>query len=79
MVQNQARIVVIGGGITGCSVLYHLARAGVTDVMLVEKGELTSGATCQAAGMLTQDIFYNRYKFPGPCPCTLRGQLFDQQ
>jgi 4-methylaminobutanoate oxidase (formaldehyde-forming) len=53
-VQNQAKIVVIGGGITGCSVLYHLAKAGVKDVVLVEKGELTSGATCQAAGMLTQ-------------------------
>ena len=52
--QNQARIVVIGGGITGCSVLYHLAKAGVKDVVLLEKGELTSGATCQAAGMLTQ-------------------------
>jgi len=52
--QNQAKIVVIGGGITGCCVLYHLAKAGVKDVCLVEKGELTSGATCQAAGMLTQ-------------------------
>ncbi len=52
--RNQARIVVIGGGITGCSVLYHLADAGEKDVVLVEKGELTSGATCQAAGMLTQ-------------------------
>ncbi|OEU54146.1 MAG: hypothetical protein BA862_14640 [Desulfobulbaceae bacterium S3730MH12] len=52
--QNQAKIVVVGGGITGCCVLYHLAKAGVKDVVLVEKGELTSGATCQAAGMLTQ-------------------------
>ncbi|MCK5098413.1 MAG: FAD-dependent oxidoreductase, partial [Desulfobacteraceae bacterium] len=52
--QTHAKIVVIGGGITGCSVMYHLARAGVKDVVLVEKGELTSGATCQAAGMLTQ-------------------------
>lgn len=52
--KDQARAVVIGGGITGCSVLYHLARAGWTDVVLVEKGELTSGATCHAAGMLTQ-------------------------
>ncbi len=51
---DQARVVVIGGGITGCSVLYHLAKAGWTDCVLVEKGELTSGATCQAAGMLTQ-------------------------
>ena len=52
--KDQARVVVIGGGITGCSVLYHLAQAGWTDVVLVEKGELTSGATCHAAGMLTQ-------------------------
>ena len=51
---NQARAVVIGGGITGCSVLYHLAKAGWKDVVMVEKGELTSGATCHAAGMLTQ-------------------------
>jgi len=51
---DQARVVVIGGGITGCSVLYHLAKSGWTDVALVEKGELTSGATCHAAGMLTQ-------------------------
>ena len=52
--KDQARVVVIGGGITGCSVLYHLAKSGWTDVVLVEKGELTSGATCHAAGMLTQ-------------------------
>ena len=51
---DQARVVVIGGGITGCSVLYHLAKAGWTDGVLLEKGELTSGATCHAAGMLTQ-------------------------
>jgi len=52
--KNQARAVVVGGGITGCSVLYHLAKAGWTDVVLVEKGELTSGATCHAAGTLTR-------------------------
>lgn len=52
--KSQARAVVIGGGITGCSVLYHLAKSGWTDAVLVEKGELTSGATCHAAGMLTQ-------------------------
>jgi glycine cleavage system T protein len=51
---DQARVVVIGGGITGCSVLYHLAKAGWKDVVLVEKAELTSGATCHAAGTLTQ-------------------------
>src|ERR1700687_5453948 len=52
--ENQAGAVVIGGGITGCSVAYHLAKAGVRDVHLVEKGELTSGSTCHAAGLVTQ-------------------------
>jgi glycine cleavage system aminomethyltransferase T/glycine/D-amino acid oxidase-like deaminating enzyme len=47
-------VVVIGGGITGCSVAYHLAKAGWRDVLLVEKGQLTSGSTCHAAGLVTQ-------------------------
>jgi 4-methylaminobutanoate oxidase (formaldehyde-forming) len=46
--------VVVGGGITGASVAYHLAKAGLTDVALVEKGQLTSGSTCHAAGLVTQ-------------------------
>lgn len=50
---DQARVVVIGGGITGCSVAYHLAEAGLTDVLLVEKAQLTAGSTCQAAGLVT--------------------------
>ena len=50
----RKQVVVIGGGITGCSVAYHLARAGWNDVLLVEKGELTSGSTCHAAGLVTQ-------------------------
>lgn len=50
---EQARVVVIGGGITGCSVAYHLAEAGWTDVLLVEKAVLTAGSTCQAAGLVT--------------------------
>ena len=44
----------IGGGVTGCSVAYHLAEAGVPDVLLVDKDELTSGSTCHAAGLVTQ-------------------------
>jgi len=51
---ERARVVVIGGGITGTSVAYHLATAGWTDTVLVEKGELTSGSTCHAAGLVTQ-------------------------
>lgn len=50
---DQARVVVIGGGITGCSVAYHLAAAGWRDVLLVEKAQLTAGSTSQAAGLVT--------------------------
>jgi glycine cleavage system aminomethyltransferase T/glycine/D-amino acid oxidase-like deaminating enzyme len=46
--------VVIGGGIAGVSCAYHLAKAGVRDIVLVEKGELTSGSTHHAAGLVTQ-------------------------
>jgi len=53
MSADQARVVVIGGGITGCSVAYHLALAGWTDVLLVEKAQLTAGSTCHAAGLVT--------------------------
>ncbi|MEM0989501.1 MAG: FAD-dependent oxidoreductase [Pseudomonadota bacterium] len=48
--ESTARVVVIGGGVVGCSVLYHLAKAGWTDVMLLERSELTSGSTWHAAG-----------------------------
>ena len=48
--KTNTRVVVIGGGVVGCSVLYHLARAGWTDVMLIERFELTSGSTWHAAG-----------------------------
>ncbi|HVL53163.1 MAG TPA: FAD-dependent oxidoreductase, partial [Vitreimonas sp.] len=50
---EQARVVVIGGGITGVSVALHLARAGWRDVVLLDKGPLTSGSTSQAAGLVT--------------------------
>ena len=48
--KTHARVVVIGGGVTGCSVLYHLASAGWTDCLLLERSELTSGSTWHAAG-----------------------------
>ena len=50
----SGRVVVVGGGITGCSVAYHLALAGWRDVVVLEKGELTSGSTHHAAGLVTQ-------------------------
>ena len=52
--QDQARVVIIGGGIAGCSIAYHLTRMGWTDILLVDKGELTSGSTWHAAGLITQ-------------------------
>ena len=52
--RTQARVVVIGGGIAGCSTLYHLTREGWTDVMLVERDELTSGTTWHSAAQVTQ-------------------------
>jgi dimethylglycine dehydrogenase len=48
--KSQARVVVIGGGVVGASVLYHLTKAGWRDVLLIERAELTSGSTWHAAG-----------------------------
>ena len=48
--KSHAKVVVIGGGVVGASVLYHLTKAGWRDVMLVERAELTSGSTWHAAG-----------------------------
>lgn len=52
--RDQARVVIVGGGIIGCSIAYHLARQGWTDVLLLEKGELTSGTTFHSAGLVSQ-------------------------
>ncbi|MCX7059046.1 MAG: FAD-binding oxidoreductase, partial [Proteobacteria bacterium] len=48
--KTHAQVVVIGGGAVGCSALYHLTEMGVTDVVLIERDELTSGSTWHAAG-----------------------------
>lgn len=52
--REQADVVIIGGGITGCSIAYHLAEAGCTNVLLLEKGALTSGTTFHSVGLVTQ-------------------------
>jgi dimethylglycine dehydrogenase len=48
--KTQAQVVVIGGGVVGCSVIYHLTKLGWKDVVLIERSELTSGSTWHAAG-----------------------------
>jgi len=50
---TRARVVVVGGGVIGCSIAYHLAREGWTDVVLLERDRLTSGTTWHAAGLMT--------------------------
>ena len=51
---SAARVVVVGGGIAGVSVAYHLARRGVGQVLLLEQGRLTCGTTWHAAGLVGQ-------------------------
>ncbi|KIC39727.1 GcvT family protein [Leisingera sp. ANG-M7] len=51
---SHAQVVIIGGGIHGCSVAYHLAKQGLTDVVLLERKQLTSGTTWHAAGLVGQ-------------------------
>ena len=48
--KTHARVIVIGGGSVGCSALYHLTQLGLTDVVLLERDELTAGSTWHAAG-----------------------------
>ncbi|HET7210618.1 MAG TPA: FAD-dependent oxidoreductase [Methyloceanibacter sp.] len=51
---TSARIVIVGGGIVGCSVAYHLGKMGLTDTLLLERGKLTCGSTWHAAGLVGQ-------------------------
>tara|TARA_R110002072_G_scaffold94336_7_gene208518 strand:+ start:2788 stop:5238 length:2451 start_codon:yes stop_codon:yes gene_type:complete len=53
MIPSHARVVIVGGGIMGCGLAYHLAHEGWSDVVLLEKAELTSGSTWHAAGQIT--------------------------
>ena len=51
---NQAEVVIVGGGVIGCAIAYCLTKAGITDVVLVERKQLTSGTTWHAAGLIGQ-------------------------
>src|SRR3546814_12068582 len=52
--RSQCKYLIIGGGIIGCSIAYHLAKAGEKDIVLLEKSALTAGATGHAAGLVGQ-------------------------
>jgi len=52
--RDQAQIVIVGGGIVGTQIAYHLAKMGRTDVILLEKGDIASGESSHAAGLVTQ-------------------------
>ena len=47
---DRASVIIVGGGVIGTSIAFHLAEAGVTDVLLLDRGELGGGSTCRAAG-----------------------------
>jgi len=53
---RHARVVVIGGGVIGCSVAYHLAEMGCQEVVVLERDQLTSGTTWHAAGQITHSV-----------------------
>ena len=54
--ESQAKVVIIGGGVMGCALAYHLCREGWYDLILLEKAELTSGSTWHAAGQITHSV-----------------------
>jgi sarcosine dehydrogenase len=51
---SSVKIIIVGGGIVGCSTAYHLAKMGISDVLVLERGKLTSGSTWHAAGLVGQ-------------------------
>ena len=53
-IPKSTKVVVIGGGVVGCSVAYHLAKFGWKDTILLERDQLTSGTTWHAAGLVSQ-------------------------
>ena len=52
VIPERTRVVIVGGGIIGCSIAYHLAHMGWKDIVLLERDQLTSGTTWHAAGLM---------------------------
>ena len=76
---SHARVVVIGGGIAGCSVAYHLTKLGWRDVLLLERRDISCGTTWHAAGLVgqlraTQNLT-RLAKYGGDPVCELKGTL----
>ena len=55
--EKHAKVVIIGGGVVGCSILYHLSKFGLKDCILLERNELTSGSSWHAAGKCSCNFF----------------------
>jgi 4-methylaminobutanoate oxidase (formaldehyde-forming) len=58
-IPSRAQVVIIGGGVIGCSVAYHLTKLGWTDVLLLERAQLTAGTTWHAAGLVEAGGFFD--------------------
>ena len=54
MSDDRARVVIVGGGVAGTSIAYHLTKMGWNDVLLIDRSELTSGSTFHSAGLIAQ-------------------------
>ena len=54
MSDDRARVVIVGGGVAGASIAYHLTKMGWDDVLLIDRSELTSGSTFHSAGLIAQ-------------------------
>ncbi len=59
---KKAKVLIIGGGVIGCSTAYHLAKLGWKDVIILEKNQLTSGTTWHAAGLVEAAGFFSETK-----------------
>ena len=73
-IPDRAQVVIVGGGAIGCSTAYHLARRGISDVVVLEQGTITCGTTWHAAGLVTQ----LRSTFSLTQLATYSARLFEQ-
>ncbi len=75
---DQTQVVIIGGGVMGCSLAYHLSKEGWKDILLLEKGELTSGSTWHAAGLVTHSVSHYGIAYMARYATSLYPQLEEE-